>query len=172
MSSKHLGESIHDLLDGRLRGDRAYAAMAHLGECEECASRFHELKRARDALTSSEAGIDMRFAQRLLDRERIAEIAAGGPSLGGNSRRPIRRAPVVAATALVVIAVVLVGVAWKVGAPDEVTLAFAAPRDGGAAPVAYVSTQEMRSGERLHSWIHPDFSTSTIIPVEATVIQR
>ena len=172
MTSKHLGESIHDLLDGRLRGDKAYTAMAHLGECEDCASRFHELMEARDALTSSEAGIDMRFAQRLLDRERIAEIAAGDPSLNQKSRRPVRRAPVVAAAALVVIAVVLVGAAWQVGAPDEVTLAFAAPHEGGAAPVAYANTQEMRSGEMLQSWIHPDFSTSTIIPVEATVIQR
>ena len=172
MSSKHLGESIHDLLDSRLRGDKAYAAMAHLGECADCASRFHELKEARDALTSSEAGIDMRFAQRLLDRERIAEIAAGDPSLTAKSRRPVRRGPVIAAATLVIIAVVLVGVAWQVGAPDEVTLAFAAPREGGAAPVAYVNTQEMRSGEMLQSWIHPDFSTSGLIPVEATVVQR
>jgi anti-sigma factor RsiW len=172
VTSKHLGESIHDLLDGRLRGDKAYAAMAHLGECEDCASRFHELKRARDALTSSEAGIDMRFAQKLLDRERIAEIAAGDPSLSRKGRRPVRRAPVVAAAALVVIAVVLVGVAWQVGAPGEVTLAFTAPRQSGAAPVAYANTQQMRSGDLLQSWIHPDFSTSGVIPVEATVVQR
>lgn len=172
MSSKHLGESIHDLLDGRLRGDKAYAAMAHLGECEECASRFHELKEARDALISSEAGIDMRFAQSLLDMDRIAEIAAGYASPSHRHRRPVRRAPAIAAVTLVIIAVVVVGAAWQVGAPDEVTLAFAAPREGGAAPVAYVNTQEMRSGEMLQSWIHPDFSTSGVIPIEATVIQR
>ena len=172
MSSKHLGESIHDLLDGRLRGDKAYAAMAHLGECEECASRFHELKEARDALTSSQAGIDMRFTQKLLDRERIAEIAAGDTSLRLKPRRAVRRAPVIAAATLVVIAVVLVGVAWQVGAPGEVTLAFAAPREGGAAPVAYANTQQMRSGDMLQSWIHPDFSTSGVTPVEARVVQR
>lgn len=172
MSSKHLGESIHDLLDGRLRGDKAYMAMAHLGECEECTSRFHELRAARDALTSSQAGIDMRFAQRLLDRDRIAEIAAGDPSLNRKPRRPVRRAPVIAAATLIVIAVVLVGVAWQVGAPGEVTLAFAAPRDSGAAPVAYANTQQMRSGNMLQSWIHPDFSASGITPVEATVVQR
>lgn len=172
MSSKHLGESIHDLLDGRLRGDKAYAAMAHLGECEECASRFHELKEARDALTSSEAGIDMRFTQKLLDRERIAEIAAGDTSLSLKPRRSVRRTPVIAAATLVVIAVVLVGVAWQVGAPGEVTLAFAAPRQIGAAPVAYANTQQMRSGDMLQSWIHPDFSTSGVTPVEARVVQR
>jgi anti-sigma factor RsiW len=172
VSSKHLGESIHDLLDGRLRGDKAYAAMAHLGECEECASRFHELKEARDALTSSEAGIDMRFTQKLLDRERIAEIAAGDTSLSLKPRRSVRRTPVIAAATLVVIAVVLVGVAWQVGAPGEVTLAFAAPRQIGAAPVAYANTQQMRSGDMLQSWIHPDFSTSGVTPVEARVVQR
>lgn len=172
MTSKHLGESIHDLLDGRLRGDKAYAAMAHLGECADCASRFHELKAARDALTSSQAGIDMRFAQRLLDRDRIAEIAAGDASLSHKVRRPVRRAPVIAAATLVVVAVVLVSVAWRVGAPDEVGLAFSAPREGGAAPVAYADTQEMRSGKMLKSWIHPDFSTSRLIPIEASVVER
>ena len=172
MNSKHLGESIHDLLDGRLRGDKAYAAMAHLGECADCASRFHELKEARDALTSSQAGIDMRFAQRLLDRNRIAEIAAGDASLHRKPTRTLRRAPVVVAATFVLVAVVLVGVAWKVGAPDEVALAFSAPHDGGAAPVAYVNTQQMRSGEMLQSWIHPDFATSGLIPIEASVVKR
>ena len=172
MNSKHLGESIHDLLDGRLRGDKAYAAMAHLGECAECASRFHELKEARDALTSSQAGIDMRFAQRLLDRNRIAEIAAGDASLHRKSTRTLHRVPVVVAATFVLVAVVLVGVAWKVGAPDEVALAFSAPHGGGAAPVAYVNTQQMRSGEMLQSWIHPDFATSGIIPIEASVVKR
>jgi anti-sigma factor RsiW len=172
VSSKHLGESVHDLLDGRLRGDKAYLAMAHLGECEECSSRFHELRAARDALTSSQAGIDMRFAQRLLDRERIAEIAAGDPTLNSKPRRLVRRAPVIAAATLVVIAVVLVGVAWQVGAPGEVTLAFAAPRDSGALPVAYANTQQMRSGDILQSWILPGSSASGITPVEATVVQR
>lgn len=146
--------------------------MAHLGECESCARRFHELKSARDALTSSQAGIDMRFAQRLLDRDRIAEIAAGSPSLGARPHRVVRRAPVLAATSLVVIAVVLVGVAWRLGAPDEVTLAFAAPRDSATVPVSYVDTQAMRTGEQLDSWIHPDFASSSLVPIEARVVQR
>lgn len=173
MTSRHLGESIHDLLDGRLRGDKAYTAMAHLGECPDCTRRFHELKEGRDALTSSEAGIDMRFAQRLLDRDRIAEIAAGDPSLSLATRRHVRRAPVIAAATLVVVAVMIVSVAWKAGAPDEITLTFSAPREGGGvAAVAYADTQEMRSGDVLQSWIHPDFSTSQLVPIEASVIQR
>ena len=170
MSSKHLGESIHDLLDGRLRGDKAYAAMAHLGECEDCAARFHELKAARDALSSSQAGIDMRFTQKLLDREHIAGIAAGEVATPSISARSARRPPLVMAASLVVIVVVLVGVAWQLGAPDEVTLAFAAPREGSVAPVAYADTQAMRSGDLLRSWIHPDFSTSSLVPVEASVV--
>lgn len=171
MTSKHLGESIHDLLDGRLRGDKAYAAMAHLGECEDCAGRFHQLKAARDALTSSQAGIDMRFTQRLLDRERIAEIAAGEAARSTTATRPARRTPLVMAASLVIVAVVLVSVAWQAGAPEEVTLEFANPREGNAAPVAYVDTQAMRSGELLRSWIHPDFSTSSLIPIEANVVR-
>ena len=35
----------------------------------------------------------MRFAQQLLDRERIAEIAAGDASLRLKPRRTVRRAP-------------------------------------------------------------------------------
>jgi len=171
VTSKHLGESIHDLLDGRLRGDKAYAAMAHLGECEDCAARFHQLKAARDALSSSQAGIDMRFTQKLLDRDRIAEIAACEVSKPSRSHRSTRRQPIAVAASLVIIAVVLVGVAWQVGAPNEVTLAFAAPREGNAAPVAYADTQEMRSGELLRSWIHPDFSTSSLAPIEASVVK-
>jgi len=173
VKSRHLGDSIHDLLDGRLRGDRAYAAMAHLGECEECAGRFHELKAARDALNSSQAGIDMRFAQQLLDRERIAQIAAAEPTRKARVARPHRRTPAyVAATAVVVLVAVVVGAAWQAGEPDELSLEFAAqPRDN-AASVAYVSTQEMRQGELLRSWIHPDFSSSDLIPVEAKVVQR
>lgn len=171
MTSKHLGEAIHDLLDGRLRGDKAYAAMAHLGECEVCAARFHELRNARDALASSQAGIDMRFAQRLLDRDRIAEIAASEGSHKARATRPPRRAPLVAVFTVVIIGVVVVGAAWRAGAPDEVALEFAQPRDGAVEPVAYADPQGMRSGELLRAWIHPDFSTSELVPIEAAVVE-
>ena len=173
MKSKHLGDSIHDLLDGRLKGDRAYAAMAHLGECEECNGRFHELRAARDALNSSEAGIDMRFAQQLLDRSRIAEIAAAERSHGAHAAPGVRRGPVVAVATIVVVAVLIVGAAWQAGAPDEVALEFAEPHQvSGTAAVAYTGAQGMRSGDLLRSWIHPDFSTSGIVPVEASVVER
>lgn len=173
MRQKHLGDSIHDLLDGRLRGDRAYAAMAHLGECEQCAARFHELRAARDALNSSEAGIDMRFAQRLLDRDRIAEIAAAERPGNARATRPTRRGPVISVAAIAVVAVLIVGAAWHTGAPDDVSLEFAQPRMAtGTSSVAYFDPQGMRDGELLRSWIHPDFSKSDVIPIEARVVQR
>ncbi|MCB2411327.1 hypothetical protein LGT39_00520 [Demequina sp. TTPB684] len=173
MKSKHLGDAIHDLLDGRLRGDRAYTAMAHLGECEDCASRFHELRAARDALNSSQAGIDMRFAERLLNRDRIAEIAAAERPENARATRPPRRGPVLGVAAMVVLAVLVVGAAWQEGAPNDVSLEFAEPRKStGTAAVAYVDPQGMRSGELLRSWIHPDFSRSHLIPIEGRVVQR
>ncbi len=171
MTSKHLGEAVHDLLDGRLRGDRAYTAMAHLGECEDCARRFHDLRAARDALTSSQAGIDMRFAQRLLDRDRIAEIAAAEAPRNARATRPPRRVPVAAVFAVMVVGVVIVGAAWRAGAPEEVELEFAQSGESAVVPVAYADPQGMRSGDLLRSWIHPDFEDSDLIPVEATVVQ-
>lgn len=173
MKPKHLGDSVHDLLDGRLRGDRAYTAMAHLGECEECASRFHELRAARDALNSSQAGIDMRFAEQLLDRTRIAEIAAVERPENARATRRARRGPVLSVAALAVTAVLIVGAAWQVGAPDDVSLEFAQPRKAtGTSSVAYFDPQGMRNGESLRSWIHPDFSESDLIPIEGRVVQR
>jgi len=173
VKTKHLGDSIHDLLDGRLRGDRAYTAMAHLGECEECASRFHELRAARDALNSSEVGIDMRFAEQLLDRTRIAEIAAAERPENARATRPVRRGPVVSVAALAVVAVLVVGAAWQAGAPDDVSLEFAQPRKAtGTSSVAYFDPQGMRDGDLLRSWIHPDFSESHLIPIEARVVVR
>ena len=170
---KHLGDSIHELLDGRLRGDKAYAAMAHLGECQECAARFHELRAARDALSSSQCGIDMRFAQQLLDRNRIAEIAAATPAqhrlLPRGGRK--RRVPVVAVMVMVILVVGVVSVGYHVGEPDEVSLEFAKAREGNAVNVAYMDTQQMRSDETLRSWIHPNFATSELVPVEASVVR-
>ena len=171
MTAKHLGEAVHDLLDGRLRGDRAYTAMAHLGECEACAARFHELRTARDALASSQAGIDMRFAQQLLNRDRIAEIAASEGVHKARATRPPRRAPLVAVFTVVILGVVVIGAAWRAGAPAAVALEFAQPHEGAVESVAYADPQGMRSGELLRAWIHPDFSTSDLVPVEAAVIE-
>lgn len=174
MSSKHLGDRIHDLLDGRLNRDKTYAAMAHLGECEDCAARFRELRKAREALSTSEAGIDMTFAQRLLDRERIAQIAAQEPPsrVTASARSRVQR-PVIVLASMAVAATLLVAVAWVLGAPAQVGLEFVHTASGGSAqPVAHMGAQSMRTGDQLRTWIHPDFAQSHLVPVEARVYQR
>lgn len=172
MSGRHLGDRIHDLLDGRLNRDKTYAAMAHLGECEQCAARFHELRAAREALSTAEAGIDMSFAQRLLDRERIAQIAAQEPPSRIRAVQPKDHRPVIAASMAGVAASILIVVAWVLGAPAQVGLEFVTTASGAAQPVAHMGAQGMRSGDQLRSWIHPDFSESRIVPIEAKVLQR
>jgi anti-sigma factor RsiW len=173
VTSKHLGDKIHDLLDGRLTGDKAYAAMAHLGECEDCAARFHELRAARDALNTAEAGIDMSFAQRLLDRDRIAQIAAQEPSNRARASAPPDHRPLAAVILVGAAASLVVGMAWMMGAPTKVGLEFVTTASGNSAqPVVYMGAQGMRSGDQLRSWIHPDFAESGLVPVEAKVLQR
>lgn len=173
MTSKHLGDKIHDLLDGRLTGDKAYAAMAHLGECEDCAARFHELRAAREALNTAEAGIDISFAQRLLDRERIAHIASQEPASRARASAPRDHRPFIAVVGLAAAASLVVATAWVMGAPTQVGLEFVTTASGTSAqPVAYMGAQGMRSGDQLRSWIHPDFSSSGIVPVEAQVLRR
>jgi anti-sigma factor RsiW len=173
MTSKHLGDKIHDLLDGRLTGDKAYAAMAHLGECEDCAARFHELRAARDALNTAEAGIDISFAQRLLDRDRIAQIAAQEPSNRARASAPPDHRPLAAVILVGAAASLVVGTAWIAGAPTKVGLEFVTTASGSSTqPVAYMGAQGMRSGDQLRSWIHPDFAESGLVPVEAKVLQR
>jgi anti-sigma factor RsiW len=173
MTSKHLGDKIHDLLDGRLTGEKAYAAMAHLGECEDCAARWHELRTAREALNTADAGIDMSFAQRLLDRERIAQIAAQEQPSKRRAAAPPDRRPMAFVIAVGAAASLLVGAAWFMGAPNQVGLEFASVNVASSAqPVVYMGAQGMRSGDQLRSWIHPDFEESSMVPVEAQVMRR
>jgi len=173
MTSKHLGEKVHDLLDGRLRGEQAAAAMAHLEECAECTARFQELRAARDALNTAEAGIDLSFAQRLLDRDRIANIAAHEPSGNARASAPPDRRPLALAIIIGAAAFAIFGSAYAMGAPMQVGLEFAsAAGTPTAQPVAYMDPAGMRTGDQLRSWIHPDFASSTLVPVEAKVLQR
>lgn len=173
MTPKHLGDKIHDLLDGRLTGEKAYAAMAHLGECEDCSARWHELRAAREALSTAEIGIDMSFAQRLLDKERIAQIAAQEGTSKRRAAAPPDRRPLVAVLTVSAVAGLVLGAAWILGAPQQVGLEFASSHLGGASqPVVYMGAQGMRSGDQLRSWIHPDFSESSMVPVEAQVVRR
>ena len=172
MTPKHLGDKIHDLLDGRLTGEKAYAAMAHLGECEDCSARWHELRAAREALNTADAGIDMSFAQRLLDKDRIALIAADEQKSKRRAAAPPDRRPLALVVSVGAFAGLLLGAAWVLGAPQQVGLEFVTSHASASQPVVYMGAQGMRSGDQLRSWIHPNFDESSMVPVEAQVVRR
>lgn len=171
MTAKHLGERVHDLLDNRLSRADAYAAMEHLGECDNCSARWRELRAAREALNSSEAGIDMRFTQQLLDRERMAQIAKGESRhrarvASGRARRPITLAVTGASLAVVALAA-----AYSAGAPTPVDHEFAAASSlGGAQSVAFHGPDSMRAGDQLSAWVQPDWHATGLVPIEAKVV--
>ena len=50
MTARHLGNRIHDLVDGRLSRADSYVAMAHLADCEDCGSEWEQLRKERAAL--------------------------------------------------------------------------------------------------------------------------
>lgn len=150
-----------------------YSAMAHLGECDECGARWQELRKARAALNSSEAGIDMRFAQQLLDRNRMAEIAKGETRHRARAASGTRRSPLIVAVAVVAVMCLGVGAAYAAGAPENVSLEFAdSSRVGSNQSVSFMGPQSMRTGDQLRSWVHPDWQESGLVPVEARIIQR
>lgn len=146
--------------------------MEHLEECDECTTRWHELRAAREALNSSQAGIDMRFAQQLLDRERIAQIAAREDARNVRAVKPRNRVPALATASVAIVAMIVVAAAWRAGEPDTLALEFAESATSASQSVAYVDPQGMRSGELLRSWVHPDFASSDLVPIEATVVEK
>ena len=171
MSDKHLGDRIHDLLDGRLSRPDTHAAMAHLDQCEECSTRWQELRAAREALNSSSAGIDMRFAQMLLDKERMAQIAQGESKHVARAARGRDRRPTTIAVALVVILGFTVGAAYLAGTPDVVTADFAsAAFAGGERSSAVLDAEAMASAE-MSDWVQPDWQGSGLIPIEAKILR-
>jgi anti-sigma factor RsiW len=172
VTTRHLGKRLYSLVDGRLSREDAYVAMAHVGECEECAARWEALRRDRIALQTSGTGIDMTFAGHLLDRSRIAEIARDEP------RRHVRAAPgrgvnvAVVGISLVAGGALVLGLLWTLGAPPEVGLEVAAPPDQStAASVQLMGAPRMRVEGSLISWVHPEWEGSNVIPVDAAVIQ-
>ncbi|MEX0914175.1 MAG: zf-HC2 domain-containing protein [Demequina sp.] len=173
MSTKHLGERVHDLLDNRLSRAETVAAMEHLDECAECVERWQELRSAREALNSSEAGIDVRFAQQLLDRERMAQIAREEtPARARAAAGPGRKHLTMVAAA---VGAMFVGVtaAYVAGAPQELSLEFAASSmSGNNQSVSFHDSDSMRQGDQLRSWVHPDWDETGLVPIEAKVVQR
>ncbi|WP_144018977.1 anti-sigma factor [Demequina sp. NBRC 110056] len=173
MSEQHLGELVHDLLDNRLSPAQAAQAMHHLEDCAECRQRWDDLRAAREALKTSEAGIDLSFAQQLLDRERMAQIAQGESKQQARAARPPDRRPMLAVAAVVALLAVVVSAGYVAGEPSEVTLEFAEPEASIAASsaVVQVGAQGMRSGDQLRSWVHPDWEATDLVPVEAEVLR-
>lgn len=171
MSDQHLGDDLHDLLDNRLSPARCAAAMAHLDACEECRAKWDGLRAARDALKTSTAGIDMRFTEQLLDRDRIAEIAKGEPKHQARAARPPDRRPMLVAVLACALAGLVVATAYVVGEPEEVSLEFTASDDAAGTAVVRMGAQTMRSGDQLRSWVHPDWEATDLVPVEAAVVR-
>ncbi|WP_430867507.1 hypothetical protein [Demequina aurantiaca] len=150
----------------------ATAAMAHLDECADCSARWTELRDAREALNSSSAGIDMRFAQQLLDRDRMAQIARGESKHRAKAARPRSHRSASIAFSILVLAVAGVGAAYYAGGPDEVPVEFAAASgDAADQNVAYMGPQDMRSGADMRAWVHPDWQDSGLVPIEAKVVR-
>jgi len=170
VTERHLGERIHDLLDGRLSRDESHDAMAHLSLCDECTARWQELRKAREALNTSQAGIDMRFAQQLLNRERMAEIAKGESKHRARAARGRDRRPVTIVAAVVVILAFTAGAAYIAGTPDTVSPEFAAvSAAGGGASIAVMGPESMDEGTEIATWVHPDWQDSGLVPIGARV---
>ena len=171
MTDKHLGDRIHELLDGRLSRDDAHAAMAHLENCEQCNTRWQQLRADREALNSSPAGIDMSFAQLLLDKDRMAQIAASeskhvARAAKGRDKRPVT----IAAAAAIILGFTVVS-AYLAGTPDTVDASIVAMADSGDRSTTVINAQSMDDAE-MTDWVQPDWQDSGLIPVEAKILRH
>jgi len=171
VTDKHLGERIHELLDGRLSREDSAAAMTHLAECEDCNARFQQLRADREALNSSSAGIDMSFAQLLLDRERMAEIAKGESKHVAKAARGRDRRPTTIAVAAAVILGFTVVAAYAAGAPDSVDASIVAMANSGDRSTAVIDTRYMDEAS-MAQWVQPDWQASGLIPIEAKIMRH
>ncbi|WP_062461523.1 anti-sigma factor family protein [Demequina soli] len=169
MTDRHLGDRIHDLLDHRLSREATAEAMAHLEGCEGCTVRWDELRAAREALNSSEAGIDMTFARLLLDRERMERIAQQETRRHARAARGRDRRPVLITLSLTLVLVAVIGAAYVAGAPDDIDPGLAASSESGLLSVSRMDSSTMRAWDQTGGWIHPDWQSSGFAPVEAAV---
>ncbi|WP_062203384.1 hypothetical protein [Demequina salsinemoris] len=171
MTGRHLGRSVHDLLDGRLDSKAAAEAMAHLASCEECSDRYGELRQARERLNSSPAGIDMTFAKQLLDRDRMAEIAAHEDPHHAKAVRPPDHRPRLLALGAIAAVVGGVGAAYVAGAPETYSadIAVAGGSDSGGTTVATYASADLDETDELEGWSSPFGENSTLKAVGASV---
>ncbi len=171
MTGRHLGRSVHDLLDGRLDSRASAEAMAHLDSCDECRARYEELRQARERLTSSPAGIDMSFAKQLLDRDRMAQIAAQEDPHHVKAVRPPDHRPRLLALGALAAVVGGVGAAYVAGAPQTLSadVASAGADDSTATTVASVSATDFGDSEVLADWLNPLGADSKLTGIKASV---
>src|SRR5690606_4342747 len=120
VSTPHLGDSMHDLLDGRLSAPQAALARRHLETCQECAERFRELADARVLINTSEAGIDINFAQKLMNQERMRELSQAETSRINRAVSRPRRHYTVVLGSVAFVAAFLLSTAWFLGEPKTV----------------------------------------------------
>jgi anti-sigma factor RsiW len=171
VTDKHLGDRIHDLLDGRLSREESAAAMAHLAECEPCDSRWQQLRADREALNSSSAGIDMTFAQLLLDKERMAEIAKGESKHVARAAKGRDRRPTTIAAATAIILGFTVMAAYFAGTPDSIDGTLVAMADSGDRSTAVIDARYMDQAS-MAQWVQPDWQASGLIPVGAKIMRH
>lgn len=171
MTTRHLGKKVYELVDGRLGREDAVAAMAHLDECPECSATWKALLRDREALQTSGTGIDLSFTQHLLDKSRIAEIARDEP------RRHVKAASGRGRNVLMGLGVALLGggavlgLLWRLGELPKIDLDFALAADRSQADqVRLYESSSMRESGALGDWLHPSWEESSLIPVDAAVL--
>jgi hypothetical protein len=169
VTTRHLGKRLYLLVDGRLDRADAIEAMTHLEDCEACTNEWREILRAREALQTSGSGIDMRFARRLLDRDRIAEIAQAEPKRHVKVASGVRP-HVVRATALGTVATIAVlSVLYALGEPDRVGIDSLASANAENGPVRVVG-EEGPDPRSLDPWAHPVWDDSEFVPISAWIL--
>jgi hypothetical protein len=122
VTDRHVVRQLNLLVDGRLGRDDALKVMAHLEGCARCTARWDELRQGREVLQTSGNGIDMRSAQQLLNRDRIAMLAQAEPrrhvKVAAGVRPRILKG-IVVSTPMVVLALVVL---YFLGEPREIPL--------------------------------------------------
>ena len=113
----------------------------------------------------------MSFAQLLLDKERMAHIAAGeskhvARAAKGRDKRPVT----IAAAAAIILGFTVVS-AYLAGTPDTVDASIVAMADSGDRSTTVINAQSMDDAE-MTDWVQPDWQASGLIPVEAKIMRH
>lgn len=169
----HVTRQLSLLIDGRLERPDALKAMAHLAECETCTSEWAALRKDHEALQTSGSGIDMRFAQRLLDRERIAVIAQAEPrrhAKAASTMRPhvLRGTLMVASGAIGILAIL-----YLLGEPQEIPVStLIAGNSATGQAVMAISVNGADKADTLVASGHPEWVDSEMVPLETVTLEE